>query len=607
MDPSQVYSTGNLTNFTNQSNGVTSTWQNAGTIGEPLTCWSGGDPGYCGPNPRVAAWGMGSNVINFSYGMTDLYQMINVNNAVFNGTPLQVNGFRFSFLAKNGNGWDDGRQDYLSAYVKFYDNLNSKVIENYNYDLNRKYDWTYYNFNETFASPYALPTVGNAQIGFVGRDNNFWMGPYGPEITNVEFNVKYSVNPCAVNPFSSPSCAGFADALAKLAPAATTVATVAYAPPPPMEAPAGSLPPPPQSSTGGQLPPPPPGSLPPPPGAPVISAAPTATNPQPKVGEVASASGSKPTMSLSSIMSILSTESARVGNVEKAVVQQAATEAKSAAEKAVQESESVAGSLTSQSISTSLAIATSSISSTTNAVQQSKGGSLQAQPVSTSVVNASVVKAPQTEQSSSVSSTNNFAPSVQSFRPTQNDTVSSSVSYSLDMKQPQIQMYVPPAPSYTVEQKPQQAYVPPVAKFETASVYTINQPMYDLRGPNIIKPIEIEIPKSEGLKMGTQSPLNDYFENRSLVNMQQPAEQQRSSVNQKASDNDASAGGVSIAMIAKMPPGYELYSYGLKDAAFYAPKELYKNQNVVDNARALRQMSSDRLHQQMIDLQYKDN
>jgi hypothetical protein len=42
----------------------------------------------------------------------------------------------------------------------------------------------------------------------------------------------------------------------------------------------------------------------------------------------------------------------------------------------------------------------------------------------------------------------------------------------------------------------------------------------------------------------------------------------------------------------------------LTDVAFYAPKEIYRNQKNVDNARALRQLASDRLHQQMVDQQY---
>jgi hypothetical protein len=44
----------------------------------------------------------------------------------------------------------------------------------------------------------------------------------------------------------------------------------------------------------------------------------------------------------------------------------------------------------------------------------------------------------------------------------------------------------------------------------------------------------------------------------------------------------------------------------LSDAAFYEPKEVYKNQRVVDNARAQRllQGASDRLHQEMVNSQY---
>ena len=31
-------------------------WVNAGSVGEPLTCWAPGDPGYCGPLPAVGAF-----------------------------------------------------------------------------------------------------------------------------------------------------------------------------------------------------------------------------------------------------------------------------------------------------------------------------------------------------------------------------------------------------------------------------------------------------------------------------------------------------------------------------------------------------------------------
>jgi hypothetical protein len=169
----QIDVTGNLTNFTNQATDTTGTWQNAGTIGAGLTCWAAGGQGYCGPLPRVAAWGAGSNVINFSYGLTDLNQTVAIKNALPNsGTGLQVNGFNFGFTAKNGNGWDNGQQDYLTAYVNIYNNTNSKVVEAYNYNVNQRYNWTQFSYSETFKTPYGAPDLGNAVYGFIGKDNN---------------------------------------------------------------------------------------------------------------------------------------------------------------------------------------------------------------------------------------------------------------------------------------------------------------------------------------------------------------------------------------------------------------------------------------------------
>ena len=74
-------------------------------------------------------------------------------------------------------------------------------------------------------------------------------------------------------------------------------------------------------------------------------------------------------------------------------------------------------------------------------------------------------------------------------------------------------------------------------------------------------------------------------------------------VKSNVQDNDA-ATGVSIDSIARAPVGFNTYLVALNDAAFYAPKEIYRNQKTVDNVRALRQLASDRLHQQMVDQQY---
>jgi len=60
--------------------------------------------------------------------------------------------------------------------------------------------------------------------------------------------------------------------------------------------------------------------------------------------------------------------------------------------------------------------------------------------------------------------------------------------------------------------------------------------------------------------------------------------------------------------MAQIPKGYEANSLVvLRDAPFYKPETIYKNQTTVDNARLLRGLTggSDAKHQQMVDSQYK--
>ena len=198
--------TGNLINFTGTPTATTSNWNN-GVYVNSLTCWHPGEAGNCGPYPNVNRNG----TINFSYGQVDLNQVININAALAaGGTGVQLTGFNFAFRAKNGNGWDNGQQDYLAAYVSLY-NANGTQAANYDYSsqTNRKYNWTDFNFHETFANPYIASTLSTARVGFIGRDTNGWAGPYGPEITNVSFNLAYRVDPCTLNPAYSSICAGF--------------------------------------------------------------------------------------------------------------------------------------------------------------------------------------------------------------------------------------------------------------------------------------------------------------------------------------------------------------------------------------------------------------
>jgi hypothetical protein len=94
------------------------------------------------------------------------------------------------------------------------------------------------------------------------------------------------------------------------------------------------------------------------------------------------------------------------------------------------------------------------------------------------------------------------------------------------------------------------------------------------------------------------------MESKSPVSQMETGQQQTGIVKKNVQNNEA-AGNVSIESIAKQPVGYTQYFGVLPDVAFYVPKEIYKNQKTVDNVRVLRQMSSDRLHQEMINQQYK--
>lgn len=81
-------------------------------------------------------------------------------------------------------------------------------------------------------------------------------------------------------------------------------------------------------------------------------------------------------------------------------------------------------------------------------------------------------------------------------------------------------------------------------------------------------------------------------------------EQRNETVKKNVQPNEAAAG-VDLTAMAVVPAGFNSYSLIMRDAAFYAPREVYKNQKIVDNTRVLRQMSSDKLHQDMVDSQYK--
>jgi hypothetical protein len=113
-----------------------------------------------------------------------------------------------------------------------------------------------------------------------------------------------------------------------------------------------------------------------------------------------------------------------------------------------------------------------------------------------------------------------------------------------------------------------------------------------------------QVSSTAGFMTNRTDPLNEVVESKTAVTITNSTESAQT-VKPAVSDNEL-AGGVDINKLATTPAGYSSYtSLMLQDGKMYEPKEIYKNQKPVDNARALRQLSTDRLHQQMIEQQYR--
>lgn len=213
----QVSYTGNLN---------TNNWSNGYPVNS-LDCWKGGDPNCSPGTPYVRPDGN----INFSYAATELYQARALADILPNsGTGLMVTGFQYNWRSKNGNGWDDGRLDTLQAYVQMY-SKSGQWIESQTYGLNFLHEWTDFSWSGTFSKERRGSDLGTILYGFYGKDNNYWMGPYGPEVTNVSFSLRYQPDPCVVNPLYSPQCPKFSEtinSMSQLSPVVTsTINTLA--------------------------------------------------------------------------------------------------------------------------------------------------------------------------------------------------------------------------------------------------------------------------------------------------------------------------------------------------------------------------------------------
>lgn len=190
-----IQETGNLV--------LPNSWTGQGTT----TNYGGANPrntlGCCAGGPDALVDPTGSGYIWFAYGWDTVSQTIPFSNNL-SGSGLRVSGINYGFQYYN----QDFNRGSLSSTLNVTSNSGS-VIGTVTTTLPQTTQgWT--NFSGTYSLNSALlSTLGSATLSFTGKDDRFWAGYYGPTVRDSYVRFAYTVDPCATNPAYSSSCAGF--------------------------------------------------------------------------------------------------------------------------------------------------------------------------------------------------------------------------------------------------------------------------------------------------------------------------------------------------------------------------------------------------------------
>lgn len=616
-----------------------------------------------GPTPALNT---DTNTIRFSYSTYTVSQ-INAINSVLSSQGIKISGYNYSWKIYNDLSNCCSTRGTLTGQVAI-GNSSGAILENYYYDysnVNTGPNFQLFTGTQNFSKQYGLNEAEYIGVAFTGKDQNFWSGYYGPRVRNVNLTLNYTVATTPIPtdfsrwiPLSNEndtftlttsgvvrygandtyiyrslepgtySCSngawgndpiggvykqcslGSNTTTPTILPTPNKTATIDYsvtgsdpvAGPTTTTALASNTSEP--SFTTG-APPPPPGSE-PPPGSP-----PPTNNSSPaqpaSTGSPQSAPSGSPQSNSGPAPSISPQSNASPTNVASAgpATQQGGP----------QQSGSPSSGPSLSSVLTTIknnekkeqAIAQAAVSGANEVAQTAVSATEQ---TALSVAAMSVTSSQTSSAYNSSSSSNN------------NDASNSSKS-SLAMGMPLVTTNTQTGPlqgssnvvanitsmqgSVVVNQSTQQ-----VATINTQTLQLSQQiqqtqnSQLQLRGPETseIKTVDNNTLFSNNFLTNRSNPITEIVENNTKTNTSERNEQISTTVKTNVQSNDL-AGKVDIASIAVVPVGYNLYTgLILKDVAFYAPKEIYRNQKNVDNTRLLRQLASDAKHEQMVNLQY---
>lgn len=525
------------------------------------------------PNPSASSqWGF---PVNNSFAINNAFQQA--------GNGLKVHGFEYGFSASAADYcglWIiicfDNREPTAQVNVSITNKTGTNI---YSQQYNFRNQQGNYSYSHLFTNSMLLGNLGNFNMTASTTDNAL--------VNNMYSRAIYTPDLCTKDPTSNPSCPGYFKATAGQSSTNSTSATNATST---TELPAIQVagttnstqsstvtePQSTNSSTSNSSTP-----------TTSSSTSTTITSSQTKVGEITttnSQSNTKTTVSVSQILNIVNSEQNRISKLEMSTVTTAVAQAKQEAEKTINEAQAVAATQQAQTLSNNETLLSSVVVSPSSVFSQ----------VITQTTNQIPLQSPITQSvlpSPAVTPTNqtNTQPqslgsgiqisSIQSFNniinPTFNSTSVetsnlsnvSSLNFSTDLSTISV--------SESQFKREDETY-----KNQSSETNNVSQTW------NPTNPINT----------ATNLPLN--------INAI-PQGQIGPAVNRNVQSNQA-AGGKDIDSIATSPTGFDAYSQlALRDGNFYRPYEVYRNQINVDNARALRQLSSDTLHQQMIEQQYK--
>lgn len=574
-------------------NPTTGTVSTTGNLIDP-TAWTGViymTPGQLGQvegtgGGPIPAFNTATNTIRFSFMPYTASQIQAINAAMFNNnTNIQVSGYNYSWRLFGDNG-------FLNVSGKLYDTKGAVLEQasyNYNFSPAMPMNWDLISGTNNFSTAYDFKNLGSFEVTATGSDSLFWSGYYGPRLRDINVSFNYSLAPTnntttPTAPTNNTTTNTINEIITAASQPVTQESTVTQ--PAPVAATTEVVSAPVSTSTTSTT------ST----TTNTASATPVATvatvTPSVQTQTTQQTSSSSSSTSSSPSVSLALSTIRNNEKREQAIVATAVASANETAQAAVQAAEQTAMSVATTSSASSMASATTT--QTASSSTQTASTSTQSMIVATS--NPTVAVSTASSQSIQGMMTPQLAPRVATTvqATTNNDSItvsSASRTQTTNVQQSSFQPVVAES-SISVLQGP---------TITEAPRPTMQSAITDMR---LVQDTDLVVFTNNFLTNRT-NPLTEIVENNTRPS-NNTVEQKESVLNKTAQNNEL-AGGVNLERMAVQPVGYNAYlQLALRDVAFYAPKEIYRNQRVIDNQQAVRLLNfaSELKHQEMVNQQY---